>query len=274
MKGTYSFFVATTLLFVPFVLFASETEGTIDATNKYAWSENIGWINFGADESNVLITDSTLTGFAWSENVGWIRLDPPESGVINDGEGDLSGSAWGEGTGYIDFDGVSIDESGIFSGFASSSVTGRISFNCSNTSSCSSSDFKVSTDWRPESVRESTTSVSTEEEVIASGGGSSSSGTTTLETFIEETKDILTTGGVLDILYRFQEQLGSLVPQSIIASVGSLGNASHGTEKSFDSEWEISSGTEDIEEEKKEKSSVYQKRKANIRLKKCMLASI
>ncbi|MEA1937009.1 MAG: hypothetical protein U9N04_02775, partial [Patescibacteria group bacterium] len=44
---------------------------------------------------------------------------------------------------------------GYFSGYATGDITGQISFNCSNTSSCGSSDFKVRTDWRPASSRTS-----------------------------------------------------------------------------------------------------------------------
>lgn len=138
---------------IPVVLFASETNGTVDVTNKYAWSENIGWINFGTSGGSVAITDAGLTGYAWSDNYGWIFLDPSGSGVSNNAEGTLSGQAWGENTGFIDFSGVTIDSSGLFSGHASGTVTGQISFNCSNSSSCGSSDFKVGTDWRPASTR-------------------------------------------------------------------------------------------------------------------------
>ena len=141
------------VLLSPSFVFASETNGTVDSTYKYAWSENIGWINFEVSGGNVAITDSGITGYAWSANHGWINLNPSSSGVSNNNEGTLSGSAWGENTGWIDFAGVTIDSSGYFSGYASGTVTGQISFNCANTSSCGSSDFKVRTDWRPRSAR-------------------------------------------------------------------------------------------------------------------------
>src|SRR3989344_4930595 len=60
---------------------ASETNGTIDATSKYAWGENIGWINFGCDNCDVVITDASITGNAWSTQFGWINLSPTTSGV-------------------------------------------------------------------------------------------------------------------------------------------------------------------------------------------------
>jgi len=152
-------FLALFLFFVLIIwlpskaVFASSTDGIIDPVYKYAWSENTGWINFGCDHCNVHVTDTSLTGYAWGENIGWIRLDPPNGGVLNDGEGHLSGNAWAEGAGWINFSGVTINNEGYFLGYASSTRTGRISFNCLNTNSCAQSDFKVRTDWRPQSVR-------------------------------------------------------------------------------------------------------------------------
>ena len=136
------------------VVFASATDGTIDSAYKYAFGENIGWINFGVSGGNVHVTDSVLTGYAWSDNYGWINLNPTNGGVLNNSEGVLSGHAWGQSLGWINFSGVTINSSGEFLGYASTTNnSGRISFNCSNTSSCGSSDFKVKTDWRPASSR-------------------------------------------------------------------------------------------------------------------------
>lgn len=134
---------------------ASTTNGTIDTTYKYAWSENSGWINFsiGNPTYEVHVTDAALTGYAWIANLGWVNMAPSLSGVINNGEGVLSGYAWAEGAGYINFTGVTIDTTGYFLGYATNDVTGDISFNCLNTASCGASDFKVRTDWRPVSVR-------------------------------------------------------------------------------------------------------------------------
>src|SRR5262245_50292447 len=80
--------------------------GTIDTTDKFAWGENIGWINFGCDNCAVQITDSEMTGNAWASQFGWINLNPTNGGVENDGTGTLSGFAWGANIGWIDFDGV------------------------------------------------------------------------------------------------------------------------------------------------------------------------
>mgnify|MGYP001616732327 FL=1 len=127
------------------IVFASVTDGTIDTTYKYAWSQEVGWINFGATNGNVHITDSTLTGYIWSENYGWINVSPSQGGVANTSAGVLSGSAWGENLGWINFSGVTINSLGVFQGTASGDITGSINFDCAN---CS-----VRTDWRPQGAR-------------------------------------------------------------------------------------------------------------------------
>jgi hypothetical protein len=122
-------------------VFASIEDGTIDSTYKYAWSNNMGWINFGTTNGNVHVTSAALTGYAWSENYGWINLAPANSGVKNTTLGVLSGYAWGENTGWINFSGVSINYvTGVFSGTATGDTVGTITFSCSN--------CRVVTDWR------------------------------------------------------------------------------------------------------------------------------
>lgn len=162
IKGVVGVLVCASFLAVPGWARASTTDGTIDVINKYAWSENIGWVNFGTLQGAVHVTDTQLTGYAWNENTGWINLAPSGTTYVhNDSNGTLSGYAWGEGSGYIDFTGVTIDSSGYFHGYASSTISGRISFNCLNISSCGLSDFKVQTDWRPANSRTTTVSVPT-----------------------------------------------------------------------------------------------------------------
>jgi hypothetical protein len=137
-------------------VFASETDGTIDSTYKYAWGENVGWINFGTTNSTVHITDSGLSGYALAENIGWIYLGD----VVNDGNGNLSGYAWGENVGWIKFNptngGIIINSSGEFTGSALGENVGWIIFG---------GDYKVKTDWRPASSR-----------ITATTGGGGSSG--------------------------------------------------------------------------------------------------
>ena len=143
-------FLASIILFLGvvfvFPVFASSTDGTIDSTYKYAWGENIGWVNFKCDNCDVHVTDSGLSGYALSETVGWINLDD----IVNDGEGNLSGLAWSENIGWIKFDptngGVIINSSGEFTGSALGENVGWIIFG---------GDYKVKTDWRPQSSRSS-----------------------------------------------------------------------------------------------------------------------
>ncbi|MFT3683635.1 MAG: GC-type dockerin domain-anchored protein [Phycisphaerales bacterium] len=98
----------------------------IDATNKYSWGENIGWMNWrdAGDPDGmqgVVVHSSFLSGFVWGENVGWINLgDGTPAGVggqyanvngtdfgvnRNPANGNLSGYGWGENIGWINFNG-------------------------------------------------------------------------------------------------------------------------------------------------------------------------
>ena len=138
--------------------------GDIDSTGRYAWTENAGWLDFGASQGNVQVGDAALTGYAWGENIGWVSLNCLNTdscgavsyGVANDGSGNLSGYAWGENIGWINFTppggGVSINSSGDFSGYAWGPEIGWIVFNCAATDSCASVDYKVKTLWRAQTV--------------------------------------------------------------------------------------------------------------------------
>lgn len=136
--------------------FASNTDGTADSTDRWAWSENAGWIDFGTTLGNVHVSDSGLTGYAYGENIGWISLNCSNTNtcadnnyaVTNNAEGTLSGYAWSENAGWIDFapsaGGVTINASGVFSGYAYSENLGWIVF---------AVDHPVTTDWRHASTR-------------------------------------------------------------------------------------------------------------------------
>lgn len=117
--------------------------GTVLDAHKYAWGNNNGYINF----EDVVIDDDALSGYAWSTNYSWIKFNPAQGGVMNDGAGNLSGSAWGEQLGWVDFDGVTISANGIFSGTATGTIAGTITFDCPNY-------CDVETDWRPATVPE------------------------------------------------------------------------------------------------------------------------
>lgn len=144
---------------------ASSTNGAIDSTNRYAWTENAGWLDFGGSLGAVAITDSALSGYAFSETLGWLSLNCANDSscatvdykVSNNGNGTLTGYAWGENAGWVRFDptggGVSINSSGEFSGYAYGENIGWVVFNCGTTGSCATVDYKVGTDWRPRSAR-------------------------------------------------------------------------------------------------------------------------
>ncbi len=123
----------------PLSAFAST--GTIDSTNKYAWGEKLGWVNFNPTNGSVQVTDSGITGNIWSANYGWINLSPANGGVKNDGHGNLSDMAWGSNIGWVDFSGVKINSNGVFSGTSTTDSLGSLTFDCAN--------CKVSTSWRP-----------------------------------------------------------------------------------------------------------------------------
>jgi hypothetical protein len=122
--------------------------------SKYAWGENVGWINAepsGNGGPGVTVSATKLTGYMWGENIGWINMSCENNatcgtvnyGVTNDGTGRLAGYAWGENVGWISFScqnnpptcgatgsyGVSIDPAtGIFGGYAWGENIGWITF--------------------------------------------------------------------------------------------------------------------------------------------------
>jgi hypothetical protein len=96
----------------------------IDPSNKFAWGENIGFLNF-ADAGNppgsqaAFANPAFLEGFVWGENIGWINLGGGQGPYANTtglnfgvnrnvNSGILSGFAWGENIGWINFSGGSL----------------------------------------------------------------------------------------------------------------------------------------------------------------------
>ncbi|MBI2450360.1 MAG: hypothetical protein HYV47_02365 [Candidatus Nealsonbacteria bacterium] len=132
--------------------------GTGDNVSGWAWSENIGWINFNGSNYGVTInSNGNFSGYAWSENIGWIDfapagpypaspnysacLDLPGAGQACDGIGNYNVGGWarvlsygGGWDGWIKLRGInygiSIDKkTGDFSGYAwSDIVVGWINF--------------------------------------------------------------------------------------------------------------------------------------------------
>lgn len=151
------------LLKYPAALVLPAGAGTIDTTDRYAYSENAGWIDFGSTQGVVGVGNSELTGYAWGENIGWISLNCSNDNscltvdykVKNDG-GSLSGYAYSENTGWINFSPTlvpanltaKIDSNGYFTGYIWGENIGWVSLNCSNGNSCLTVDYKVRTTWR------------------------------------------------------------------------------------------------------------------------------
>lgn len=94
---------------------------TINATNKYAYGANIGWIDGRGDTNNgAVIGEYVCSGYLYSANVGWIslgngiptngiqyqNLSATDFGVNQDGLGNLRGYAYGANVGWINFESV------------------------------------------------------------------------------------------------------------------------------------------------------------------------
>lgn len=153
---------------------------TFSSTNRWAWNDVIGWIDFYFDDTNV--TSSNLEGYA-SSSVGYIGLDcatSPNGNICSGGggnwkvtntSGELSGYAWNDNIGWISFNcdntstcatsqyQVNIDVNSDFDGYAWNDIVGWVSFNCSNTGTCSTVSYKVNnTSWFISPTEASTTS--------------------------------------------------------------------------------------------------------------------
>lgn len=142
----------------------------IDSTYKYAWSEGIGWIDFGST-GTVKVNSTQLKGYA-NSSIGEISLDcatTPMGNIcsnsnfkISNSAGTLSGYAWNGSIGWISFNcandsscdssnyKVFIDSDGYFHGWAWNDSVGWISFNCTDVpGTCINSDYRVKTFWHP-----------------------------------------------------------------------------------------------------------------------------
>ncbi len=93
-----------------------------DPARKFAWGENVGWINAAPTNASQTVgvhyyegEGGWLSGHVWCENVGWIKMGADAGGpyanttaddwgVNIDGDGKLSGYAWGENVGWINFE--------------------------------------------------------------------------------------------------------------------------------------------------------------------------
>jgi len=97
---------------------SAQAQSTINATNKYAYAANLGWVNARGDATNgVVIGEYVCSGYAYAANVGWINFgsgtaangiyysnaSATDFGVNQDGTGRLRGYAYGANIGWINF---------------------------------------------------------------------------------------------------------------------------------------------------------------------------
>ncbi len=95
-------------------------QSNVDPVRKFAWGENIGFVNFrdaNAASQGVVVRYRRLAGFGWGENIGWINFGDgtpgaapyyantsgADHGVNVLPSGDCFGYAWGENIGWINF---------------------------------------------------------------------------------------------------------------------------------------------------------------------------
>jgi hypothetical protein len=91
---------------------------TIDSANKYAYSGNLGWLNWAGDSTNgTVIGEYVCSGYVYSANIGWINL----------GSGSPTNGIYYQNLSANDF-GVNRDELGNLRGFAYSGNIGWINF--------------------------------------------------------------------------------------------------------------------------------------------------
>jgi hypothetical protein len=92
---------------------------TMDATNRYAYGANLGWVDGVADTNNgAVIGEYVCSGYLYSANIGWINLgsgspanqiqyqnnSATDYGVNQDGLGNLTGYAYSANVGWINFE--------------------------------------------------------------------------------------------------------------------------------------------------------------------------
>ena len=119
---------------------------TIDATNRYAYAANLGWLDGRGDTNfGVLVSLNVCSGNIYSANAGWINLgsgtpgnglayqnnSADDFGVNRDAVGNLRGYAYGANIGWINFEATGAPKmdvvTGNFSGYAYSANCGWIS---------------------------------------------------------------------------------------------------------------------------------------------------
>lgn len=150
--------------------------GPIDFTDRYAWNDIIGWLDFyGASGGPAAVTTDKMTRWAISSD-GDFALDcatTPSGDVcstsnfyVSNNNGNLAGWAWNDAYGWVSFCGNATENStwngstwvcpavptyqvtinqtdGEFHGWAWNDIIGWISFNCAEPGVCLTSNYKV-----------------------------------------------------------------------------------------------------------------------------------
>lgn len=118
------------------LIFAGAAYAAFQTTGGWAWSSNIGWIEFNPLNGGVFIDDTSgdFSGYAWSDNIGWISFESSDVSGCPSGTcvANVDLTAGGEVIGWA----KALSASGGWDGF--------ISMNCINTGTCATSDYKVS----------------------------------------------------------------------------------------------------------------------------------
>lgn len=110
---------------------------TINATNKFSYGANIGWVDWRGDaDSGAVIGNYVCSGYIYAANVGWIHLgsgapvnstqyqnsSATDYGVNHDGLGNLRGYAYGANIGWVNFENLGGAKVDLFTGKFSGSV--------------------------------------------------------------------------------------------------------------------------------------------------------
>lgn len=93
---------------------------TINATNRYAYGANVGWMDWRGDDgtNGAVIGEFVCSGYIYGANIGWIHLGngspvngvqysntaTNDYGINHDGAGNLSGYAYGANVGWLNFE--------------------------------------------------------------------------------------------------------------------------------------------------------------------------
>jgi hypothetical protein len=111
--------IYTITIIAIFAAGAFSVPSNVLTTEKFAWGENVGWLNWrdaNAHLDGVYVGGSFLRGWIWGENIGWINVggglgpyantNGANFGVnIDQVNGNLHGFAYAENVGWINFDG-------------------------------------------------------------------------------------------------------------------------------------------------------------------------